>query len=686
MARKKKHIRNKKERVLLSDVLPYEVPVTFSNKSFYDFLIENDIELKDNTITWSGDAPALKSIIKLIFGLTDENKVKNETENKIEISYQAITTQPFGFKISHKNIDFRELTIIHPLNQLSLITFYDKYKALILYYSGISKFSLRKPFKIAKFTYHKDKTHFENLAHDHEHKTVEEFNKEYENLKTFFVYKSISNIYKFYESYRYQRCEKKYDYMFKFDISKCFDSIYTHSISWALLNNEMVKDQISKDKKNKSFSDAFDKFIRSANYGETNGIVIGPEFSRIFTELILQQIDKTVLINLKESDPPLYHKRDFEVFRYVDDYFVFYNNEADKDKILKEFRIELKNYKLYINDEKTSNFEKPIITGITRAKLKITDLLNENLTFKVSMEVNEENEEEKKYSFYVSSNRLITRFKSIIKETEIMYNNILNYTLACVDRKIQKLIKIYSSINDKITYEQKVLKSFIEILDFTFFLYTVTPRVNTTIKLSLILSKIIKFTKIKGNFNVDNRHLIFKKIYDEIFLVLNKYQNTEHTQVETLYLLITLKELGNEYRINKKLLSQYFGIDLSKKIINRNLNYFSITVLLFYIKNKKRYRPIKLILRKHILSKFKEVSSENRGKSSELTLMLLDLISCPFLERNFKNELFSLYELKGQKDGLLKSAIIDYKDNWFTKWTSFDFVKALEAKKSEEVY
>ncbi|MEP0010034.1 MAG: hypothetical protein ABJF72_12620, partial [Balneola sp.] len=167
MARKKKHIRNKKERVLLSDVLPYEVPVTFSNKSFYDFLIENDIELKDNTISWTGNDPTLKSIIKLIFGLTDENKVKNETENCIEISYQAKTTQPFGFKISHKNIDFRELTVIHPLNQLWLITFYEKYKALILYYSGISKFSLRKPFKIAKFTYHKDKTHFENLAHDH---------------------------------------------------------------------------------------------------------------------------------------------------------------------------------------------------------------------------------------------------------------------------------------------------------------------------------------------------------------------------------------------------------------------------------------------------------------------------------------------------------------------------------------
>src|SRR5699024_2164556 len=152
---------------------PYEVPVTFSNKSFYDFLIENEIELKNNTISWTGDDPTLKYIIELLFGLTDENQVKNETNNMIKIEYQAKTTRPYGFKISHKQNDFRELTVIHPINQLSLVSFYEKYKALILYYSGISKFSLRKPFKIAKFTYYKDKTHFENLAHDHEHKSLE---------------------------------------------------------------------------------------------------------------------------------------------------------------------------------------------------------------------------------------------------------------------------------------------------------------------------------------------------------------------------------------------------------------------------------------------------------------------------------------------------------------------------------
>lgn len=57
---------------------------------------------------------------------------------------------------------------------------------------------------------------------------------EYENLRTYFSYKHYTNIYKFYESYQYQRAEKKFKKLVKFDIQSCFDSIYTHSIAWAL--------------------------------------------------------------------------------------------------------------------------------------------------------------------------------------------------------------------------------------------------------------------------------------------------------------------------------------------------------------------------------------------------------------------------------------------------------------------
>ena len=685
MKRKIKQINIKKERVVLSDVLPFEIPVTFSNRHFYHFLITNRIHVNDKAISWDKDDPGLELIIKLLFGF-DKNKPVVKRQIEIDFKTDEYKTIPFKYKISHKEKDFRELVLIHPKNQLALVEFYDKFKEIILYYCNISPFSIRKPYKVAKFTYHNDRMHIKNLAYDHEHKSVEEYDKEYENLKTFFAYKKFSNVYKFYESYKYHRCEKKYNRLFKFDILKCFDSIYSHSLSWALLNKGIVKDHIKCSKK--TFGGQFDILMQNLNYGETNGIIIGPEFSRIFAELILQRIDLDVMHYLRNNrdnkNSGLEFKTDYEIFRYVDDFFVFYNEEEAKERILNAYRFHLMEYKLYINDSKSVLFEKPIITGITIAKQKIADLLNDKLTFNVSEEdvinADDKKDEEKRYSFYASSNKLITRFKTIIKETGIAYKDILNYTLACVDRKVLKLIKIYSDIADKAKHELMVVKLILELFDFTFFLYSVSPRVNTTIKLCLILSKLTKFTKIKGNFNHDNRHLIFKKIYDEISLVLWKNKNSEYTQVETLYLLIALNELGKEYRLDESVLCKYFDADLNKNEFGYELNYFSIIVLLFYIANKTRYASFKNILKEHIKAKFQK---NNKLKMTELTFLLFDLLSCPYIDESFKKDLLVRYNINYASD---QEAILNRKEYWFTKWTDFDFGKELEAKKSQEVY
>lgn len=472
--------------------------------------------------------------------------------------------------------------------------------------------------------------------------------------------------------------------MIKFDISRCFDSIYSHSITWALMNKEIVKDKTPLSKK--TFGGQFDSLMQNLNYAETNGIIIGPEFSRIFAELIMQKIDLNVFHKLKKKK--LFFKHDYEIFRYVDDFFVFYNEDKTKDEVLTEYRHQLKEYKLFVNDSKTKILEKPIITEITIAKLNISDLMNDNLDFKVSekakeKESNENDEIEKKYSFYISANKLITRFKTIIKEANISYKDVLNYTLACIDRKTLRLIKIYSDIEDKGEQEKKVTKAILELLDFTFFIYCASPRVNTTIKLCLILSKLIKFAKLKGNFNHDNKHLIFKKIYDDISLVLWKNKNSEYTQVETLYLLIALKELGREYRLDETVLCEYFQVNLDNGTIEYNLNYFSISVLVFYIENKVRYNKFKDVLKEHIKNKFEMVPEENRLKTTELTILLFDLLSSPFLDGDFKSELLNFYKIT---DKIEQNQVVEKEGYWFAQWDKFDFVKELEAKRSQEVY
>jgi hypothetical protein len=702
MKRRKVAIKYTKERVVLSDVLPFEIPITFSNRHFYNFLVKNKVCIRNDNIKWETNEPVISDILKLLFGIKNTPTCVNEIYSAdVKKDKRKI---PFCYKISHKENDFRELTIIHPQNQLALIEFYDKYRENMLYYSSISNYSIRKADKIAKYIYQKPKKKRVEFG-----KTISDSSEHidktsYESLKHYFQYKNYSNIHKFYESYQYHQSEKKYNKLFKFDISKCFDSIYTHSITWALLNKEIVKENLKQS--DKTFPAQFDELMRNLNYGETNGIIIGPEFSRVFAELILQQIDRNVYLKLKEKK--IFHRKDYEVYRYVDDFFVFYNDDSTKELVLSMYKLELKEFKLYLNDSKSKLYEKPIITELSIAKQRIGDLLSKDLKFKVvedtkAIEINENLDDEdgdklqkeSKYNIYVSSNKLITRFKIIVKETGIDYKDILNYVLASVDKKVEKLISIYDESENSVKKQKTYSEAFLQLLDFTFFLYSVSPRVNSTIKLCMIINKITSFLNRKNisktpTFSFDNKHKVFKKISDEITQVLNKNKSSEHIQVETLYLLVALGELGREYRIDIELLRKYFNINESYEI--EKLNYFSITVLLFYIKDSKRYEKLRLALSKYILTIFKTEGSISMEKKAELVFLLFDVLTCPYLEDVSKTIKDERYAFKKSILSLLKVesakhiAIIEKENFWFTKWTNFNFGKELESKKSQEVY
>ena len=510
--------------------------------------------------------------------------------------------------------------------------------------------------------------------------------------------------------------------MFKFDIAKCFDSIYTHSISWAIYNKEIVKDNLDFSKK--TFPGQFDNFMQSANYGETNGIIIGPEFSRIFAELILQQIDKSVENDLRKEDK-LFFKTDYEVYRYVDDFFVFYNKDSDKDKILSRFKLNLKEYKMSISESKTHYYNKPLITELTIAKEKMGDLFSKKIKFSIEDYV-EDDEVLKKLNFECDSNHLITRFKILVKESNVEYKDIMNYTLSIINKRVERSInkfeKYYAVLvnhksKGKLSEEQlkkmvKQEKAFtdyiIEILDFTFFLYTVSPRVNSTIKLSTILSAVLLYYKGKYKFKTgntlnpkeylyfsrfdeqnSNRELILKKISDEINLILLNNKSEKHIQIETLYLFIILRELGKNYKLNQNDLIEYFKLKRNENSKNLEFdfepNYFVITVLLFYIRNTNGFEEIKKAIKIAIINKIKNVDEDKRKKSTELVLLFFDILVCPFVDNKFKREIMVLFNIPVH----LHFDMLNFKKEkkyWFTKWDNFNLAKELTAKKSLEVY
>lgn len=691
MTKKRVLLTHRKQRSVLTDMLPFEVPPTFSNRGYYRFLMNNGVEIENGKLSWICETPQLEQIIKLLFGVTDpkvnaereiiEEWGKEKTRYSIPISKCEMSTIPFNFRVAH-NLDGRTLSIVHPRNQVSVAGFYAKYSALIIYYSSISEFSIRHPVSVSRYVYFKDKLHEERLDIS---AGIEEGDREYEQLGSYFVYQKYRNIHRFFESYKYHRCEKKYNAMVQIDVSKCFDSIYTHSLPWAILGKDQTKFNLKVSKT--TFGGRFDALMQNLNHQETNGIVIGPEFSRVFAEIILQSVDNDLLMQLLENEK-LIHKVDYEVFRYVDDFFVFYNEESTYLKIFETLQSVLKSKKLSINTSKIKYYQKPIVTEITIAKERISILLNEQINPLCEEESGVELNSplQKKLICNVNTNRLTIFYKIVLKETGVTYGELLNYTFAIIENKIEKLFNAFEK-SDKSDLDRKCLsRALSAIMEFSFFVYSASPKVNHTIRLCRIITYSVMFLNGQG-FLYEQKHLLFKYIYDNVLQQLEKNTTSTHREIESLYLLISLSQIGREYWLPTSVLLKYFLIDEVENTGHYDrpigfMNHFSITVLLSYIKNKVRYAKLKVFLEKHIIEKLEHTKAHFLNDTESL-ILLLDIIVCPYVSETTQKTIGEIFGLDAEALAFLQAS----NEQWFTAWgDKFDFGKELEAKRSRDVY
>lgn len=730
MKRKKICLKYKKERVLLSDMLPYELPLIFSNRYFYRFLVKNGIHVNGDKIIWNENvSDGTLQILAFILGANMSNMKVNGyvtcDDSSLKKNFQTI---PFSYRILHKPTKSRELSLIHPRNQILMVDFYDRYKSLMLYYCSLDKYSLRYPNKVACYFYYRDKLHKTLIGRKTD--SLELFFNEYENLRTFFSYKRYNNIYKFYEDYRYQRAEKKFAHLLKFDIQGCFDSIYTHSIAWATGGGKDIYKESFRSEDN-TFGSKWDRQMQLMNYNETNGIVIGPEFSRIFAEVIFQHVDSSVAHSLKKEKYDF--ERDYVCYRYVDDYFFFYNDEACRKKAIELFDEKLKEFKLAISAEKTHEFSRPFITDITRAKIRIDKLIDNELQYHSVQNLTEENIEDEadtvddniestlnlslletaiddKDWLHFNSRKFNQTFKSILVECNVEAKDVINYTLSRLGNKLSSDIKKFDknfkvlsrtmSNVDYTEYHSKIQKAkqkkedmivafMEELLDVTFFLYASNKRVNTTLKVINILNLIIIHLdndyEIKGEnvvkYSDSARDIVFKKIQDELSLVLKTTSVEPNTQLETLFFLIINKQLRSKYHFGNIELTRY----LQRFAEDDSLNALSIIILLYYYGNESRYSSLKLKLVEKIKKKYKSESLDFKRKSAEFCILTLDLITCPYLTYQDKKEIVDLIGINEPELKLMQNHLRTQK-YMFTKWTKIDITKELSAKISHEVY
>lgn len=148
------------------------------------------------------------------------------------------------------------------------------------------------------------------------------------------------------------QCSMKYEYMLKTDITNFYPSIYVHSLSWAISNRKICKDNLSKKDKDCpadiNLGRSIEDYILSMQSGETMGIPIGSGIFDLLAELVLGYADMMLAEALQESTDS-----DLQILRYRDDYTIFSNDSEKLKKVISTLHSVLSDLKLSLNERKT---------------------------------------------------------------------------------------------------------------------------------------------------------------------------------------------------------------------------------------------------------------------------------------------------------------------------------------------
>lgn len=639
-------------RVILTETSPYEVPAIFSNLGFY------------NNITHYKKNKPGNSIISFLF------------DNNINEDY----TIPLTYKIK-KDIDSsRTLSLIHPRSQLSIVSFYENFSSLIISSCQKSDFSLRSPSRISSKYFIKNEE-MDELQYSRGEIQSENEEKKYKHLSSYFSYNRYTRLYKFFNSTEFLNLEKKFDVFCSLDVAKCFDSIYTHSITWAIKNKEFSKQ--NRQIKN-SFGTLFDRLMQSINYNETAGIIIGPEFSRIFSEIIFQDIDREIEILLEELN--YLNGRDYTIRRYVDDIFVFTLNT----RVLNDIKIivedTLKKYKLTINKQKISTSLRPFSTAKSGTINQLNEILN-SLTSKF-LDPETPNKVKRIYSRRNTIISYLNKIKSMFILERENYNLAAGYTISSLTNIAISIDRKCKANGEFIVENEKSISDFFYIAtEIIFHLFFISPSHGSSIKICIFIDIICKNAKKMSSGDADLlKGLIFNLIhsYFERCIEIDKENKIKKITLENLNLLIALKLLGEDYRLTRDFLSSIFNLDARNEF-----SYFELITFFYYADRDDHYKSLKDKMFKSVKLTLSNVT-DIKIDSLKFYLML-DIINCPFIElkkrKALARELVKLHLTRPPSNKEFESGWEELThDYWFVQWENFDLRLFLEKKELLSVY
>ena len=640
--------RGRFERAVATETFPAETPAIFSNDGFYWHCVR---EKSDS------------SIKAFVF-----DTVVREPREKPKY------TRPYKYRIRKSSLEFRRLSLLHPHAQWEIAQFYDEYQGHICHFCTRSAFSVRAPERVANVVYLPGtaiQSQANKLSSESSADPVD--SPEY----TYFGYRGYDRLYRFFNSKRLVDLEARFGVLWKMDVAKCFDSIYTHSISWATRGKEFSKSIND----TKSFGDDFDLVVRSANNNETNGIPIGPEASRIFAEVIFQDIDCAVDAHLS---PELKSGVDYEVVRYVDDIFIFARDDESARIVHDKFVENLANFNLHSNPSKISTLARPFFTKKSKVIRDVNLCINAFVDgFLVESDDRELLIPKKIHRQDRHLRSFVDAVKSTCTQNEVTYDEVTPYVVSALLQRTKKLVKAKSSTVRPLRDEY--FRGVVALLDASFFFYTVAPAVSASYHLC---EGIVLLSRFAARQLAPDLASVRQLIHERCLRLFEgdwaKLRTTvsDFVFLEAINIALSTCSNGFDFVLPSQKLRSIF-------VEKDKLDYFQLISMLYYCKDAAPYEDLKLEAIIAIDERLRDLKGVLHD--AQTAHLFLDALSCPFIPiRRRAKWLGRLYKLKAVQPPP-RAEILAYlaaapKEPWFVDWLEEDLLRSLSKKRLKQVY
>ncbi|NJI59384.1 RNA-directed DNA polymerase [Microbacterium oxydans] len=675
----KNKVSSRAERALLSDVLPYELPVSFDNAGFVALLSELKIRISGRTVTaqWIGESTS--SVLSLIFGgVVSVSRPAQGTsvtfcDPRLGREQEFPRTKSLSFNIGKNASGIRSVSMMHPRSQLAVVDFYARHADSILHYTKRSPFSIRHASDVARFSVFRDAVFSSNL--DHEPTGVEEDDREYERLRSFFTYGGYSHIYKFHESPEMRTLERKYARLVHVDVTRCFDSIYTHAISW--VTNGLEDSKTRTNSTTSTFGGRFDKLMQSANDLETHGILIGPEVSRIFAEVMLQEVDVRAERALRLSNDPLLHRRDYEIRRFVDDFFIFCASDEDAARIVNVLSEELRKFRLYLNDAKRKDQLTPLVSERSIAKYKFKLSIRRLITAEVG-----DGDPGNLPILVTSTEALLLEYKDALLSTGLSHGDLANYALVQVEFAFERALRRWQSIaTDEDAPEHRprqadwigVARFLTNTIDVAVSLFAGGVAASHSVKLARIAHTALRFMSVAGMPRA-MRAVVESKIAEELSRQIHRPPATSGAPMHSLILLDALASMHEDGGVSAPELRKLLNLKESSP------DAIALLTTLRYCRRRPDLDDLRAEL-EDLAIESASFATEDGTPETGATLLACALLDSPFLLRQRKRDLARKLRLPS-----------NFRPGGSTPWTRFfqwevdDYYDSLQRKRGGDVY